>query len=95
VATSLWSDGCSTERVALLLAASIALSDGSAPTDAWPPLVLPESVVPHVIFAWHRRGRHDDAARARELHCAVHGDDPRWDWLSSSFWLDPIRTWIA
>lgn len=95
-AAQLWREGGATERVALLAAAAAAALDDADAAPAWrdvPPLA--ESLAPYAICAARRAGNQAEAEAVRCLHQELHGDDPRWTWLSPLHWLAPIRAWLG
>ena len=87
--------GFLTERVLRLqLTAAARLSTGAEP--GWqPPPLLPDSCLPASAYLAAARG--DEVALVETLarQRAVHPDYLPLYWLSSQFWLDPVRSWIA
>jgi tetratricopeptide (TPR) repeat protein len=93
VCSALLAGGTADEETGRLwLRAAVALPDRqrTPPTPA-----IPDSWLPTLCW-WHRReGRGGEAEHLLGCRRAVRPDEPRWWWLSATFWLGPVRRWIS
>jgi tetratricopeptide (TPR) repeat protein len=86
--------GYDTEQVARLLTAAALKSPSSNAT--WRPVaVLPDSCLPSALQQGYRLGLNDEPDALVSKYLAVHPERIRALWLSPTFWLDPVRSWIA
>jgi tetratricopeptide (TPR) repeat protein len=87
--------GFDTEPVVKLMTEAALGSDDPVPPGWRPPAVLPDSCLPAMAYLGHERGFRDEPTALVEKYLAVHPEQIRALWLSPSFWLDPVRSWIA
>lgn len=87
--------GFDTEAVVRLMTEA-ALDASRSENGRWhPPTVLPDSCLPAMVFYGHRSGFRTEPIVLVEKFMAIHPEQIRALWLSPSFWLDPVRSWIA
>ncbi len=76
--------------------ASASKGNMDAANAAWePPSVIPESCFPGLFFHLMNQGLNGEAADLLEAQKSPHPEIASGWWLSASFWLAPIRGWIA
>ncbi len=56
---------------------------------------IPDSWVPEICCKLRHEGHGVEAESLVTRHGSVRPDDLRWSWLSTDFWLAPVRRWLA
>jgi len=87
--------GHETERVQRLQTLAAAGAVAEVPGDWSPGAALPESCLAATVHYSFQRGDDGAAVGLVDSHQAVHPELLRAYWLAPSFWLDPVRGWIA
>lgn len=90
------SQGYATERILRIMIASAPENKTGGSESPWtPPVVLPESCMPGLFFHLMKQDRHVEAESILAIQKSPHPEIAHGWWLSASFWLAPIRGWIA
>jgi len=88
--------GYTTERILKIMLASSSNVNIDVENSGWePPNVLPESCLPGLFFLLMKQGRQEAAVAMLNKYKNPHPEMLSGWWLSASFWLRPIRGWIA
>jgi len=87
--------GYDTEQVILLQVKAASRSRDVVPEGWAPPVVLPDSCLPAMVYFGVGRNDGGGSAALLEKISAVQPEQVRTMWLSPAFWLDPVRNWIA
>jgi tetratricopeptide (TPR) repeat protein len=99
ICTDLMSRGYGTERLLRLKVAAELGRDLPAAHETARELdheaVLPDSCLPPMVFAAHRRQQSERAHSLLLPYRSAHPEFLVGHWLSPDFWLEPVRGWIA
>jgi tetratricopeptide (TPR) repeat protein len=88
--------GFATERILKIMIACAPKEQGDPGKAVWdPPGILPESCMPGRFFQLMNQGRTEEAQDLLDKQKSPHPEISGGWWLSASFWLAPIRGWIA
>ncbi len=87
--------GLATEGVLRLQTRAAAVASGEIAPDWKPVPVIPDSCLPGAVHYQVNCGQAAEAAAMVAGHREVHPENLMGFWLDASFWLDPVRNWIA
>ena len=87
--------GFLTEPVVKLQLAAAAKSPEAVPEQWRTPTIQPEDCLPGLVYLEMDRKESADAQELLLKYRAVHPERNTSQWLTPSFWLDPVRNWIA
>ncbi len=95
ICADLAADGLLTEEV-LGLQAGAAVANGSDIPTAWrPTATIPDSCLPDWVALEVNRGQQGTAHTIAAAQRLVHPEKLLGLWSDASFWLMPVRNWIA
>lgn len=95
ICTDLVNAGFDTEPVVRLWAEAALGAPEAVPENWNPPGILPDSCLPPVVYHGHNGPPGAETTLLLEKYMNVHPEQIRALWLSPTFWLDPVRSWIA
>lgn len=88
-------EGFGTEPVVRFQTAAAVRAPGHVPEGWRPETLIPESCLASAVYFGVVTGDREIADNLLEVYRTVHPEQIRVLWLSPSFWLDPVRNWIA
>ncbi len=87
--------GLATEKILQLQTRAAAVATGEINAEWAPGTVIPDSCLPATVHYAVNCGHSAEAAAMVDSYRRVHPESLLGFWLDASFWLDPVRNWIA